>query len=271
MIAANFAGIAQSAAALTPLLAGATITVDAIYKLDATDAKAGDEQTQFFCDAGDNSSHVTFGIQHLPPGEFAFALVHATGNVKPQQLSLLLQMEHPGGPWLLAGFFPKPLTVAGHDGLWYWNAARAYARKKQSWNAWFYYSTSAYLLQPAGFFSSTNLEKLVDEQQAARPTDLPGETPLALSAEGSSYKIISLRTDDALGGLDLVVHYESGANLAANTDPVAARAHTLAVMHGLLALHPELREAFHGLWVFADAGSGQPFSLELPMAQLPAT
>jgi hypothetical protein len=43
-------------------------------------------------------------------------------------------------------------------------------------------------------------------------------------------------------------------------------------MQGLLALHPELREAFHGLWVFADAGSaGQAFSLEQPMTELPRT
>jgi hypothetical protein len=42
------------------------------------------------------------------------------------------------------------------------------------------------------------------------------------------------------------------------------------VMHGLLALHPELREAFHGLWVFADAGAGgQAFALEQPMSDLP--
>ncbi len=265
-VAARFDGIAQSSAALTPLMAGATVTVDAVYKLDASDATPGDDQTQFFCDTADNSSHITFGIQHLPPGQFAFALVHATGVAKPQQIALLLEMAQSASPWQLAGFFPKPLTVAGHDGLWYWKEARTYAQNKQTWNAWFYYSTAVYLLQPAGFFSSTNLEKLVDEQQAARPADLPGASPLTITADGAPYKITSLRTDDALGGFDLVVHYESSSN----SDPVTARTHTIAVMRGLLALHPELREAFHGLWVFADAGSGgQPFSLEQTMAELP--
>jgi hypothetical protein len=264
-VAANFNSIAQSSAALTPLITGATITVDAVYKLDASDAKPGEEQQQFFCDAGDNSSHVTFSVQHLPPGQFAFALIHATGVAKPQQIALLLQSLNAGGPWQLAGFFPKPLSVAGHDGLWYWQQARTYAQKKQTWNAWFYYSTAISLLQPAGFFSSTNLERLVDEQAAARPADLPGTTPLTVNAEGTAYKVTSLRTDDALGGLDLVAHYDS-----TSSDPVAGRAHTIAVMHGLLALHPELREAFHGLWVFADAGpGGQAFSLEQPMTELP--
>ena len=267
-VAAHFDGIAQSAAALMPLMAGATVTVDAVYKLDASDAKPGEDQTQFFCDASDNSSHVTFSIQHLPPGQFAFALVHATGVAKPQQLSLLLQMVQQTSPWQLAGFFPKPLTVAGRDGLSYWKEARVFAQKKQTWNAWFYYSTAVYLLQPAGFFSSTNLEKLVDEQQAAHPSDLPGATLLTVTADGAKYSITSLRTDDALGGFDLVVHYAAENN----NDPVTARTHTIAVMRGLLALHPELRDAFHGFWVFADAGNGgQTFSLEQPMSELPKT
>jgi hypothetical protein len=264
-VAASFNSIAQSAAALAPLMTGATITVNAVYKLDASDAKPGDDQEQFFCDAGDNSSHVTFSIQHLPPGQFAFALVHATGVAKPQQIALLLQSLNPGSPWQLAGFFPKPLSVAGHDGLWYWKQARTYAQKKQMWNAWLYYSTAAYLLQPAGFFSSTNFDKLADEQQAARPTDLPGTTPLTVNGDSTAYKVTSFRTDDALGGLDLVAHYNS-----TSSDPVADRAHTIAVMRGLLTLHPELRDAFHGLWVFADAGpGGQAFSLEQPMTELP--
>jgi hypothetical protein len=263
-VAANFNSIAQASAALAPLISGATITVDAVYRLDASDAKPGDEQEQFFCDAGENA-HVVFSIQHLPPGQFAFALVHATGVAKPQQISLLLQSLKAGAPWQLAGFFPKPLTVAGHDGLWYWKQARAYGQKKQSWNAWFYYSTAVYLLQPAGFFSSTNFEKLVDEQQAAHPSDLPGTAPITITADGASYKVTSLRTDDELGGFDLVAHHTS-----TSSDPVTTRTHTIAVMRGLLTLHPELREAFHGLWVFADAGpEGQAFSLEQPMTAIP--
>jgi hypothetical protein len=49
------------------------------------------------------------------------------------------------------------------------------------------------------------------------------------------------------------------------------------VMTALLALHPELHDAFHGIWVQADQDSASIFSLELPMdqiasgAQAPAT
>jgi hypothetical protein len=265
-VAAHFDAIANAASALTPLVKSATITVDAVYRLDAGDAKAGEDQIQFFCDSTDNATHVTLSIQHLPPGQFALALVHATGVPKPQQMALLLQQPQANGRWLLAGFFPKPLTMAGHDGLWYWKQARVYNEKKQPWNAWLYYTTATYLLQPAGFFSSTNLERLVEEQQAARPKDAPGAEPLSVNADGAIYRVTSLRTDDALGGLDVVAHYAS----AGATDPVTARTQTIAVMRGLLALHPELRDAFHGMWVFADpAGGGQPFSLEQPMTALP--
>ena len=264
-VATNFNSIEQAATGLTPLIAGATITVNAVYRLDASDAKPTDEQEQFFCGAADNSSHATFTIQHLPAGQFAFALVHATGVSKPQQIALLLQSLQPNSRWLLAGFFPKPLSMAGHDGLWYWKQARAYADKKQLWNAWLYYQTAIYLLQPAGFFSSTHLERLVDEQQAVRPPDLPAGKPLTLHAGDAAYTVTSVRTDDALGGLDLVVHYNS-----TSSDPVTGREHTIAVMRALLALHPELREAFHGVWAFADvAPGGQPFSLEQTMAELP--
>jgi len=42
------------------------------------------------------------------------------------------------------------------------------------------------------------------------------------------------------------------------------------LMTALLAMHPELNDAFHGFWVQADQGSGSAslFSLELPMNQV---
>src|SRR5579859_2882141 len=56
-VAAHFDAIANAASALTPLLKGATITVNAVYRLDAGDAKAGEDQIQFFCDSTDNVTH----------------------------------------------------------------------------------------------------------------------------------------------------------------------------------------------------------------------
>ena len=60
-------------------------------------------------------------------------------------MAFLLQKN---GGWQLAGFFVKPLTVAGHDSLWYWTQARVFNQKGQKWNAYFYYETALYLATP---------------------------------------------------------------------------------------------------------------------------
>jgi hypothetical protein len=41
------------------------------------------------------------------------------------------------------------------------------------------------------------------------------------------------------------------------------------IMSALVIQHPELRGAFHGIWVHADQGSASLFSLELPMNSIP--
>jgi hypothetical protein len=261
-VAANFTSIAQTIQNLAPLVSKATLTVDSVFLLDASSNQAP-EDTQFFCGSGSAASgEVSFNIPQLPPATYSFAILHATGVPKPQQLSLLMQRD--GQAWKLAGFFAKPMLAAGHDGLWYWRAARTYAKQKQNWNAYFYYTTAAYLLAPVSFIETANLDKLVQEENSARPAGLPGDKPMTLSAGGQSFAITSLRTDDALGGLDLVVRYTA----VSNSDPAAARARTLEVMKALLAAHPELRAAFHGLWVFSDAPGQPPFALELPMDQI---
>jgi hypothetical protein len=39
-------------------------------------------------------------------------------------------------------------------------------------------------------------------------------------------------------------------------------------MKALLAEHPELRQAFHGLWVYANAPNQRPYAIELPMGDI---
>ena len=52
-------------------------------------------------------------------------------------------------------------------------------------------------------------------------------------------------------------------------DPPAARQQVTDVMSALLAQHPELRQAFHGMWIHADVGNGSLFALDLPMSGTP--
>jgi hypothetical protein len=269
-IAAQFDGIASTIQTVHPQVEKAFVTVNALYLLNAADLKAA-EDTQFFCGVSGSQLTVAFTIPQLPPGNYGLVLVHATGVDAPQQLSMVLQStaapnDPPSaGTWKLAGFFVRPLLSAGQDGLWYWRQAREYAKKKQNWNAWFYYQTAASLLAPVDFLSSPNLEKLHRESQTLQPGDLPGEAPMELKASSQTFQITNISTDGSLGGLDLVITYKAGAM----ADPVAARNQVLDVMKTMLAQHPELRQAFHGLWVYATADTQHPFALELPMDRIP--
>lgn len=264
-VAAQFSGIADSIATVQPAIDRATLTADSLYLLDASDLSAAQE-TQFFCGVPQSSLIVELTIPGLPPGVYALSILHATGVPHPQQLSMMLANEPAGSAtWKLAGFFTRPMMMGGHDGVWFWREARAYTAKKQLWNAWFYYQTALYLLDPVDFLSSPNLQKLQREAEQARPGGLPAENPMLLPGDGQTYEILDLHTGDLAGQLDLVVHYK-GTPAA---DPVAARAQVTAVMRALLRQHPELAAAFHGLWVYQVTPEGkQPFALELPISQI---
>ena len=260
-VKAQFDGIASTIQDTAPLLTGATVTIDALYGLDASDLKSPVDDTAFFCGVGASPVHVEVSIPQLPQGKYALALVHATGVKQPQQMAFLLQQN---GTWQLAGFFVKPLLVAGHDSVWYWTRARDFSKKGQRWNAYFYYKTAAYLATPVDLLTSSNLDKLTQETAGVTPQGLPGEQPMPVTANNQTYPVSDLHTDGSLGGLDLVIRYHA-ADIA---DPVAARAQNLEVMKAILAAHPEVREGFHGLWVFADAPNQRPYGNELAMSDI---
>ena len=154
--------------------------------------------------------------------------------------------------------------VAGHDSVWYWTKARAFNQKGQKWNAYFYYTTAAYLATPADFLNSANLDKLNQETAASKPDGLPGAQPMVVNAGGQTYSVSELHTDGSLGGLDLVLRYST----TDAADPVATRARNLELMKATLQAHPELRDGFHGLWVFAEAPNQRPYGNELAMSEI---
>jgi hypothetical protein len=260
-VKSQFDPIANTIEQTSPLLAGATITIDALYGLDASDLKTTAEDTVFFCGVANSPVHVDVTIPQLPQGQYALALVHATGVKQPQQMAFLLQKN---GDWQLAGLFVKPLLLAGHDSVWYWTKARAFNQKNQKWNAYFYYTTAAYLASPADFMTSANLDKLNQEAQGAKPDGLPGAQPMVITSGNNTFPVSEMHTDGSLGGLDLVLRYST----AETSDPVATRARNLELMKAMLEAHPELREGFHGLWVFAEAPSQRPYGNELAMSEI---
>ncbi|MGC1361495.1 MAG: hypothetical protein WA419_08425 [Silvibacterium sp.] len=264
-VAAQFDSVAASIQQVAPQIGKATLTVHALYNLNALDMKAGADQAEFFCSVPSSSLMVTVTIPQLPPGNYVLAVLHATGVEEPQQLSLILQNDPAASAqWKLAGLYIRPLTAAGHDGVWFWTQARALAEKKQNWNSYFYYQTAEFLLNPVDFLSSPNLQKLQKEAQEVRPAELPGKDPLILKAAGENLEITRLRTEGFQGGLDLVVDYKAKDV----SGPVATRTQIVELMKAMLVRYPELRTAFHGLWVYAYGSSGQPFAIELPMNQI---
>lgn len=266
-VAAQFGAIAAAANRLRPMVENATITVNDVYAMDASTEPAGKSQTEFYC----GSPVVMLTFSNLPPGKYGLAIVHATGVPKPQQISLILSEEN-GSRWMLAGFLSRPMVEGGHNGIWYWRQAREYAAKNAKWSAWLYYQTAAYLLNPAQFVSSPNFQKLNREMDQAKPANAPGARPMMLDANGSAFAIRSIGTTTEFGTLDLEVRYEpNSAQLAELRDPVAARKQMIAVMNALLTDYPELRSAFHGIWVRAISGNASVFALDLPMNQIGAS
>ena len=268
----NFSGIAAAVASTSPRVKGAAVQVDGVYLLDASTLQAAsgvNPDAQFYCTlhsaATASPSEVQFSIPALPPGKYSFATIRME-DATPWQLSFLLRQD--GGKWLLAGFYPKPMTADGHDGLWYWKQARTLEVQKQPWSAWLYLQEAQALLLPANFVSSTHLEKLQTEVQAAAPpavtNGISADAPLVLkAADGTEFRLTGLSVDASIG-LDVAAHMK----VETLDDAAVARKRNLAAMAALLAAHPELRSAFHGIWVFAEAPGKAPYATEVAMTEI---
>lgn len=269
----DFSGMGGVIAATAPKIASAQAQVEQVYVLDATQLKAAggtNPDAQFFCSLNKSANAVEIAIPQLPPGKYAFAMVRMD-QAAPWRISLLLRQD--AGQWQLAGLYPKALTAGGHDGLWYWKQARALnagsGSSKEPWNAWLYYQEAQALLSPASFLSSTHLDKLQSELGTAAPPAVTGglgpDTPLVVKgADGTEYRFTGLTVDDSLGSVDVAAHLK----VDALTDVAAARKRNVDAMTALLVAHPELRKAFHGVWVFAEAPGLNPYATELAMNEI---
>jgi len=272
-VAKDFGGLQYLVGVTAPKLAGDVPVVEQVYLLDASALKRNADgsapDTQFFCSLNRSTMETEFVIPALPPGKYAFAMVAMTPptGVATWRLSLLLRQEQ--GKWLLAGFYPRALTAAGHDGLWYWTQAREMVKAKQPWNAWLYYQEAEKLLQPADFVVSTHYDKLRTEALDAAPPALSEgvsiDAPLVVkAADGAEYHFVGLDLDDAQAGLDIAVH----VHFDPASDPAAARKRNSDAASALLAAYPELRKPFHGMRVYGEAAGQNSFSTELPMAEI---
>jgi len=264
-IASDFDAIASTVTTLKPQVQNAAITIEALYSLDASKEKPGEPRVQFFCGS---APIVVLTFNGIPPGNYAVAILHATGVPNPQQISIILAAT-PTNQWQLAGLYSKPMIEADHDGLWYWVSARKYAQNHGNLTAWLYYRIAQDLLNPLDFLSSPNLEKLRQEADQSRPPAFSANSAMRLNANGVTFNVTNVGTTTQFGSLDIELHYSPDPMQAAQLrTPITARKQVNDLMAALLTQHPELRDAFHGIWALADQGQSSLFALELPMNQI---
>jgi hypothetical protein len=262
-----WAGIRDAVEQAGPLMKGGQAQLRNVYLLDATNL-ATPADTQFFCSNKDGSLTVTIGMHALPPGRYALVLADAAGAALGGQWGMMLAWDGGGSGvesgWKLAGLTVRQGTFDGHDGVWYWTRARDLAKADQPWSAWYSYDAARYLQVPVDFISSTNLEKLADEQTKIK--DSPQNAfPYTLHDGDRVWKIDAVRLDSTLREPDLGVAYES----TGVTDPAAMHTEAVAVLSALLKAQPGLRANFHGLWAYAVKDGKQTPVMELPMGQIP--
>jgi hypothetical protein len=231
-------------------------TTRSLYLLDNT--QPGGQRAEFFCGVYNTPERVAFVFDGLPAGKYAVAIQDVSGNT-PGIIAWVLHQS--GAQWKVAGLYPKPAQVVGHDANWYLAQARAYRAKGQAHNAWFYYLVANDMLRPFPAMSTPQLDHLYDEIHAAMPKDLPSSGPVDLAAGGRTYKVTDLFATPVGDTLDLVVKYQS----ADISDSSRTYQENIAVIKALVAKYPELRQAFGGVVARAVAPNGQDYGSLLAM------
>ncbi len=261
-LAGDFSSIEQAVVTNKPYLAGGQATIAGTYLLDASQAKAPLPRAEFYCGIFNSQDRLGFFIPNLPPGRYAVVIQKVNGK---DPITLTVVLQNLNGAWKLAGYYPRLDSLGGHDGDWYLAKAREYKAKGYSRDAWFYYLTAWDLKAPVNFMSTPQLDKIADEMQAARPSDLPSDSsPLSISANGKVFKITELAAVPVDNNLDLRIRYQ---NPDAGNSGVAFQ-DNMAVIKAVAAKYPEVRDAFNSIIVRAVDGSGHEYGSLLPVKDI---
>jgi len=234
--------------------------VRASYLLEASGA-APIARAEFLCGVWGTPSWAVFVINNLPPGRYGLVIQDVSTSKGKYALTMVLKQE--SGAWKLAGYYSKPEEIGGHDGPWFLNKAREYKAKGANRNAWFYYLTAWDLMAPVDFISTPRLDKLSDEMQSVRPSDLPtSDHPLALAASGGrTYQLIHMSALPVGNDLDLLVKYR----MPDVSDTRKMFDDNTAVIRAIVGRYPEFREAFAGVVARATEPSGRDYGTLLAM------
>src|SRR6267154_2633077 len=124
----NFKGVAAAVNDNKAALTGAHPQLRVSFLLDtgATPSPDGRFYCGVFGASGLTSNSAEFDIPGLAAGKYAIVIQDVIGSKGPYALSTIFQ-DISG--WKLAGFYIRPETASGHDGLWYLQQARDYKTK----------------------------------------------------------------------------------------------------------------------------------------------
>jgi hypothetical protein len=225
------------------------------------------ERAEFLCGVfgrtGQTADSAVFVIPNLPPGNYAIVILDVPSAKQPDTVSFVLQQA--SKDWKIGGLYIKESQIAGHDANWFADRARAFKTKGQNRNAWFYYLEARDLAVPLRFMYSQMTDKLADESETVKPTDLPANGgTLDLAAPGKTFKLIALFPLAVGQDFDLVVKYQS-ADISNTAQTFQDNS---AVMKALLAKYPEFRDAFDGIVARAVEPSGHDYGSLLPMKDI---
>lgn len=263
-VAADFSGIETAVKDNQSNFTGVKPEARSPFLLKA-EGKAPIERAEFLCGVfganGQTANSAEFVIPNLPPGNYGVVPLDVSSPKGPYVVTFVLQQQ--GNDWKMGGFYVNA-PVKGHDGKWFADQARAFKAKGANHNAWFYYLQARQLLVPVPFMDTQVTDKLDDEFQSTKPSDLPGPNTVDLSAAGRTYKLTSLFPLVVGQDLDLVVKYESAdvSNTAQTFEENAK------VMKALVAKYPEFRDAFDGVVARAVEPSGRDYGSLLLMKDI---
>jgi hypothetical protein len=265
-VAASFGGIEAAVKENQPAFTSAQAVVRPPFFL-AADGTQPFPRAEFLCGvfgpSGQTKDSAVFVLNNLPPGKYGVTILDVSGGSAAVTLTFVLQQE--GSDWKLAGFYARSLQAAGHDSAWFLQQARSFKSKSQNHNAWLYYREAIALSAPVDFMSTLSTDKLYDEAQAAKPSDLPSDgKTMDMSAGGKVYQLTEIFPLAVGNDLDVVVKYQA----ADVSDTARAFQENSAVIKAMAAKFPELREAFAGVVARAVDPSGHDYGTLLPMKEI---
>src|SRR5207253_70948 len=126
-LASNFTGIETAVIDNKAAFAGAQATPRPPFLLQAQGTNPS-PRAEFLCGVfgsqGQTRDSAVFVIPNLPPGNYGIVTLDAVSTKGAYTVSFVLQQQT--GEWKLGGFYVRLTQLAGHDGNWFADGARAF-------------------------------------------------------------------------------------------------------------------------------------------------